>query len=617
MTDGTGSTTYTYNAVNASVGSGRLATETGPLGSTAAIAYTYDSLGRVTATAINSISSGVTYDSLNRITAATNPLGTFTYGYVGSTPRLQTISNNQNGLNSSYSYQAAGQDYRLTDLSNYSSGTTVLSKFDYTYNADGAIASWQEQTDSNTPTLWNYQYDNADQLKSATRLNTATSAVLSQYVYGYDPAGNRTSEQIGLGVTATAVNNLNQITSSGAGGPLQFTGTLSKPAQVTVGGNAATTGYSTNFAGNANVTTGTNTVAVVAQDVDGNAATNNYQVVVPTGGTVTPIYDSDGNLTNNGNGQTYTWDARNELLSITYASGATSLFTYDGLGRRVKIVEKNSSGTVTSTKQFVWVGATMVEERDASDNVTKRFFAQGEQIAGTNYYYTRDHLGSIREMVDNSGTIQARYDYDPYGRTTLVSGTNLSDFQYGGYYTHQTSGLNLTMFRAYDPNTAKWLSRDPIGSASMVMSLSMNGRPYSLKKVPDLNPEMLVGPNLYSYVWNDPVDLHDPEGLCGLSPCVKGCIEDAGGDWALAALGISSTTAGTLPKVFGAGALGSGNLTTGLSYANYGLNRLGIAGTGLRAAGRALNPIGDAITVGAAGYLLGLLIGCEATCANQ
>jgi hypothetical protein len=164
---------------------------------------------------------------------------------------------------------------------------------------------------------------------------------------------------------------------------------------------------------------------------------------------------------------------------------------------------------------------------------------------------------------------------------------------------------------------AEWLSRDPIGSASMVMSLSMNGRPYSLKKVPGLNPETLVGPNLYSYVWNDPVDLHDPEGLCGLSPCVTGCIQDAGGDWALAALGISSTTAGTLPKVFGAGALGSGNLTTGLSYANYGLNRLGIAGTGLRAAGRALNPIGDAITVGAAGYLLGLLIGCEATCSGQ
>jgi RHS repeat-associated protein len=322
-------------------------------------------------------------------------------------------------------------------------------------------------------------------------LNTATSAVLSQYVYGYDPAGNRTSEQIGLGVTATAVNNLNQITSSGAGGPLQFTGTLSKPAQVTVGGNTATTGYSTNFAGNANVTTGTNTVPVVAQDVDGNAATNNYQVVVPTGTSVTPSYDSDGNLTNNGNGQTYTWDARNELLSITYASGATSSFTYDGLGRRVKIVEKNSSGTVTSTKQFVWIGSKMAEERDASNNVTKRFFAQGEQISGTAYYYTRDHLGSIREMVDNSGNIQARYDYDPYGRPTKISGSMDSDFQYAGYYEHAPSSLNLTLFRAYDPGTARWLSRDPTGE---------NG-----------------GIDLYGYVLNNPLDNIDPLGLDNLN----------------------------------------------------------------------------------------------------
>jgi len=52
-------------------------------------------------------------------------------------------------------------------------------------------------------------------------------------------------------------------------------------------------------------------------------------------------------------------------------------------------------------------------------------------------------------MADSSGNIQARYDYDPYGRTTLVQGTNLSDFQYAGYYAHQPR------YRAYDPNTAK------------------------------------------------------------------------------------------------------------------------------------------------------------------
>jgi hypothetical protein len=41
--------------------------------------------------------------------------------------------------------------------------------------------------------------------------------------------------------------------------------------------------------------------------------------------------------------------------------------------------------------------------------------------------------------------LDARYDYDPYGRPTPV-GTIItaSDFQYAGYYEHQVSGLNFT-----------------------------------------------------------------------------------------------------------------------------------------------------------------------------
>jgi RHS repeat-associated protein len=93
-------------------------------------------------------------------------------------------------------------------------------------------------------------------------------------------------------------------------------------------------------------------------------------------------------------------------------------------------------------------------------------------------------------MCDSSGNIVARYDYDPYGRTTLVSGTNLSDFQYAGYYAHQPSGLYLTKYRAYDPNTARWLSRDPLPGV-----------------------ELSEGSNLYEYVRNEPINKNDPLGL--------------------------------------------------------------------------------------------------------
>jgi RHS repeat-associated protein len=158
------------------------------------------------------------------------------------------------------------------------------------------------------------------------------------------------------------------------------------------------------------------------------------------------------------------------------------------MGRRIS---ETDNGTLS--KQWIWVGANLAEERDSSNTVTKRFFAQGEQIDGTPYFYSRDRLGSIREMSASDGTVDARYDYDPYGRTAQVGPITVgSDFQYAGYYEHAASGLNLTLFRAYDPNAAKWLSRDPLENA-----------------------EQKQGPNLYAYVHNNPVDWRDPLGLAG------------------------------------------------------------------------------------------------------
>jgi RHS repeat-associated protein len=371
----------------------------------------------------------------------------------------------------------------------------VLSQHDYTYDAMGKILTWQQQTDASTPLLWTEGYDTAGQLTSAVRTSTAmTSPALVSNSYGYDAGGNMTSSSLSGVARSPSYNSLNQLTSSTPSGSptVRFTGTLNETATVTVNGSAATLS-GTNFSGGAVLSPGsTNTVAVVAQDSHGNTRTNNYQTVVAPQPSYSPTYDADGNQLTNGAGQTYTWDAKSELISITYTGGASTLFTYDALGRRIGIVEKNSGGTVTSTKQLVWDGTQIAEERNAGNTVTKRFYAQGEQISGASYFYTRDHLGSIREMTDSSGNIQARYDYDPYGRVTKISGSMDSDFQYAGYYEHATSGLNLTWFRAYDPTTARWLSRDPLRNA-----------------------ERSQGPNLYEYVQNNSVNWTDPLGLAG------------------------------------------------------------------------------------------------------
>jgi RHS repeat-associated protein len=152
----------------------------------------------------------------------------------------------------------------------------------------------------------------------------------------------------------------------------------------------------------------------------------------------------------------------------------------------VKIVEKTGA-TINSTRKFVWAGQQKVEFRDATDAVTQRNYPQGQYVGTTAYFYTRDHLGSIREMFTGGGTVVARYDYDPYGRSTTVLGTTPTDFNFTGLYRHSKSNLDLAVYRAYDPDLGRWLNRDPIAEQG--------------------------GVNLYAYVNNSPLKSVDLLGL--------------------------------------------------------------------------------------------------------
>src|SRR5262249_24214204 len=158
------------------------------------------------------------------------------------------------------------------------------------------------------------------------------------------------------------------------------------------------------------------------------------------------------------------WDQENRLLQITYSVGNNTQFTYDGLGRCVKIVENGTSPSYpgNATKQLLWCGSEKCEERDASNNVAKRFYALAQTISSTAYLYKTDHLGSIREMAHGTGggfTLDSQYSYDPYGRVTKLAGTGPdADFGYSRYYVHSRSGLNLTRTRAYSANLGRFIS---------------------------------------------------------------------------------------------------------------------------------------------------------------
>jgi RHS repeat-associated protein len=198
-----------------------------------------------------------------------------------------------------------------------------------------------------------------------------------------------------------------------------------------------------------------------------------------------------------GTSRTNEWDGRNRLSAVNVGPLRTE-FTYDG-DNRLANIRQLSGGIEVSYRRLLWSDGEIREERDAADNVTKRFFWQGVKIeAGTNagsYYYTRDHLGSIRELTDASGNLRARYAYEPYGRRTRLTGDLEPDFGFARMFWSGEAGLALTWFRAYDPALGRWLSRD------------------SLRDV-----EIDDGPNLYAYVRGNPINAVDRLGLSSEEP---------------------------------------------------------------------------------------------------
>ena len=66
-----------------------------------------------------------------------------------------------------------------------------------------------------------------------------------------------------------------------------------------------------------------------------------------------------------------------------------------------------------------------------------------------------------------------------------------TDFGFTGMFWAAEAALDVTRFRAYDPELGRWLSRDPLHDA-----------------------ETTEGPNLYLYVADNPVNAVDRLGLC-------------------------------------------------------------------------------------------------------
>jgi len=99
---------------------------------------------------------------------------------------------------------------------------------------------------------------------------------------------------------------------------------------------------------------------------------------------------------------------------------------------------------------------------------------------------------NVTALVNASGAMVERYQYDPYGKVTILDGTTgcqtewatdadqvsdvANDILYCGYRFDSETGLYHVRHRYYHPTLGRWASRDPIGGmvpAGMSDSLSL------------------------------------------------------------------------------------------------------------------------------------------------
>jgi RHS repeat-associated protein len=485
MVDGTGSTSFTYHPIGATppLGAGRLATVDGPYASDTNN-YAYDELGRVVSRTLNGVTSTWSYDPLGRLSSQGDPIGTFTYAYVGATRRVQSVTY-PNGQLSTYTYLPNVGDQRLQEIHHKTSASgSTLSRFTYAYDAVGNIKTWTQQYGA-TANAYDLGYDPADQLTTATYHTTdPTPSLLKRYAYSYDAAGNRTTEQTDDAPVISAFDSANRLVSQDGGGRLAFKGTVNEPSTVTVQGEPAFVAPDNRFEGKAQVTVGTNTVAVMATDASGNTRTNSYHVNVAAAAK-TFGYDANGSLTSNGT-KTYEWDGDNRLVRVLDNAIEVARFTYDGLGRRAT---KTSSGV---TRTYVYAGKDIVEERLSSGATIRT--VHGPRIdnplasisGGTASYYLADHLGSIVQVTDGSTAVTLTRQYDMYG--TQLLGATAGGYAFTGREWDPETALYYYRARYYDPRLGRFVSEDPIGLRGAI--------------------------NRYSYVNNAPLNWTDPDGTC-------------------------------------------------------------------------------------------------------
>ena len=474
--------------------------------------YIYDNLNRQTherwldenGQVVNEIVT--TYDAANQVTAVSDAHSAYTY-----------------------TYDALGYQDRVDNTGFGGIPQVVL---DYDYDAEGKLESVTEIIEGVEGATTSYDYDERDQVKSITQSGNGTSD--KRVEFDYSPTGQfedirRYSDVEGTQLVASTDydydehNRLDRLAHSNSEG--------SETAFYNFGYDAAnritqivdvdgTTDYDydqTNQLISADHSDADNPNESYDYDKNGNrtqssqhgddyvTGANNQ---LESDGVYTYTYDDQGNMIRqeeiaSGNIRTFEWDYRNRLVAVTDETARVETqrveYVYDVMGRRIaKTVDADGAGSDEAiTTHFVYDRDNVSLEFVGQNATPTQRYLYGPQVdqvlaqednAGQVLWLLSDHLGTVKDLVDDTGNVLNHRTYDSYGNLIAQSNAEFSSrYGFTGRELDEETGLYYYRARYYHSGIGLFISQDPIG---------FDGRDM----------------NLYRYVKNNPLSWTDPSG---------------------------------------------------------------------------------------------------------
>ena len=201
-------------------------------------------------------------------------------------------------------------------------------------------------------------------------------------------------------------------------------------------------------------------------------------------------YDAAGNVTNDGSGNTPTYDAENRI-----ATDAGYTYSYDADGVRM---EKTNGSTGT----MYWPGPFgALTETNLAGTINEEYvYFNGLRIAridrpgGTVHYYFSNHLGSHTMVTNATGTCEQDIDYYPYGGVIAdYCPVVAQHYKFTGKERDSESGLDNFGARYNASSMGRFMSPDP-SNASVDFWIPQTW-------------------NRYAYALNNPLQFVDRNGL--------------------------------------------------------------------------------------------------------